>query len=111
MDRKTERQRHVPTKDEQESGRRQRAALRSKSCRELIQEAKLSATGAQVPLIEAKLAQMPEICRHGYLQAMKGHSRGAAMKAFCMECVGWNREEVRACTAAACPLYPYRPYK
>ena len=31
-----------------------------------------------------------------------------AIIAFCRECTGWNRAEVRACTATICPLYPFR---
>jgi hypothetical protein len=53
---------------------------------------------------------MPETCRRTYLRAMQGKSLSAAVKAFCMECVGWDRQEVARCTAPACPLYPYRPF-
>jgi len=36
--------------------------------------------------------------------------RREAIKAQCLEYVGWLREEARACTAPACPLYPYRSF-
>jgi hypothetical protein len=36
-------------------------------------------------------------------------SKCIAMK--CMECVGYIKEEVRVCSAVACPLYYLRPYK
>ncbi|MFC1452601.1 hypothetical protein ACFLSJ_04565 [Verrucomicrobiota bacterium] len=32
----------------------------------------------------------------------------SAIRAFCRECVGWNRDEVRQCTAPLCPLWPFR---
>jgi len=46
-----------------------------------------------------------------YKKAMGGRSRKMAIKAFCLECVGWQRNEVVLCTDKNCPLYPYRPYK
>lgn len=35
----------------------------------------------------------------------------AAIKAFCCECVAFDIEEIRQCTAPACPLYRYRPFQ
>ena len=29
---------------------------------------------------------------------------------FCKECMGFNANEVRRCTAPLCPLYPFRTY-
>ena len=55
--------------------------------------------------------QMPKVHRANYRGAVSGKSRRAAIKAFCLECVCWQKEEVRLCTALACPLYPYRPYQ
>ncbi len=61
--------------------------------------------------IESKTAQMPQVYRPVYKRAMTGKSRVAAVKAFCLECVGHARKEITLCTSPACPLYPYRPYK
>lgn len=61
------------------------------------------------PRIQQKLLSMPETMRNTYKRAMTGHSRPAAIKAACFECMGWDRAEVRRCTSPACPLYPYRP--
>jgi hypothetical protein len=33
-----------------------------------------------------------------------------AIKAFCLQCTGYDREAVRKCTAPACPLFAYRPF-
>jgi hypothetical protein len=44
-----------------------------------------------------------------YNRAMSGKSRKAAIRAFCLECVGWSEYEVSVCTYPDCPLYPYRP--
>ena len=46
-----------------------------------------------------------------YDRAMSGKSRKAAIRAFCLECCGWERNEVALCTDPGCPLFPYRPYK
>ena len=66
---------------------------------------------ARRPSVDDRLSQMPPTCRNTYLRAVGGKSPAAGIKAFCMECVGWVRSEVVACTALACPLYGYRPFK
>ncbi|TAN38011.1 MAG: hypothetical protein EPN23_03420 [Verrucomicrobia bacterium] len=33
------------------------------------------------------------------------------VKAFCIECVGYNEAAVRECTAPACPLWNLRPFQ
>ena len=63
------------------------------------------------PAVERRLAKMPKTCRNTYLRAVGGRSPKAAIKAFCLECVGWQREEVARCTSPACPLYGYRPFQ
>ena len=61
--------------------------------------------------VAAKMAQVPERYRGIYRKAMRGRSMKAAIHAQCLECVGWQREEVRKCADPACSLYPYRPYR
>jgi hypothetical protein len=34
-----------------------------------------------------------------------------AIKAMCLECVGYDRESIRSCTGYSCPLWLYRPYQ
>lgn len=38
-----------------------------------------------------------------------------AIRAFCIECCGWNSNEVRLCPSVRCALYPFRfgrnPYR
>lgn len=55
--------------------------------------------------------QIPKVHQANYDRAMQGKSLKAGIKAFCLECVCWQKEDVRQCTSLACPLYPYRPYK
>lgn len=66
----------------------------------------------QHPVVRKRLADMPDSARRGYLRAIQGKaSPRAAIKMFCTECCGWQRNEVRLCTAQACPLYAYRPFQ
>ena len=55
-----------------------------------------------------RLAQIPARQRPIFLRAWTGKSRKAAVRAFCLECVGYESAEVNRCTAPACALYPYR---
>lgn len=61
--------------------------------------------------VARRLADVPKSARGTYLRAVGGRSPRAAIKAFCAECCGWQRGEVARCTALACPLYPYRPFR
>jgi hypothetical protein len=61
--------------------------------------------------VEDRLSQMPNHCRNTYLRALGGRSPRSAIKAFCLECVSWQRAEVVRCTAQACPLWSYRPFR
>lgn len=35
----------------------------------------------------------------------------SAIKAFCLECVGFDRKAITECTAPACPLWNFRPFQ
>ena len=89
----------------------QAARSSAKSVDELLSEGRLDVGATQEAKIRRRLHEMPESCRRTYLRAMKGRSATAGIKAFCMECVCWDRGEVARCTSPACPLYPYRPFK
>lgn len=59
----------------------------------------------------AKIEGVPAHYRKIYERAYAGTSRSAAIKAFCLDCVGFSRADITSCTAKACPLYSYRPYQ
>ena len=62
--------------------------------------------------IERRAAKVPVSYRRLYLRVLTGEaSRATAIKAMCLECVGWERKAVTECTAGACPLYRHRPYQ
>ena len=92
-------------------GRAQKAAARGLSPSELISKANLDVGPTQEAMIRDRLLEMPVTCRGTYLRAMKGKSMQAAIKAHCLECVGWIRAEVEKCTAMGCALYPYKPFQ
>ena len=46
-----------------------------------------------------------------YDKAMNSKSKAAAIKAKCLDCMGWLSNEVKNCPITYCPLYPHRPYK
>lgn len=33
------------------------------------------------------------------------------IKAFCLECNGWEETAIRECLATACPIFKFRPYQ
>lgn len=49
--------------------------------------------------------------RHRELAARAVTSRAAAVKLFCLECVGYVVADVRNCTAPKCPHWLHRPYQ
>ncbi len=62
--------------------------------------------------ILSKADDMPAIYKKNYLAAVSGKaSPRNAIKAFCIECMGWQRAEVSNCTSIECPLNLYRPYR
>ena len=61
--------------------------------------------------IKKRLSEMPESCQNNYRRAMSGKSKAAGIKAFCLECMGWDRAEVRRCETKTCPLFLYRPFR
>ena len=61
--------------------------------------------------IQKRLNDIPTAYKNNYKKAMAGKNRAAGVKSFCLECMGWQRVEVKNCESVACPLYPYKPYK
>ena len=61
--------------------------------------------------IANKRAQIPKMYRRIYDKAVSGRSRRAAITLSCLECMGYQRNQVAACTSPACPLWVFRPYR
>jgi hypothetical protein len=60
---------------------------------------------------EKVLSECPVSYRRIFERAFNGGSKSAGIRAFCLRCVGYLRNDVRDCTAYGCPLHPYRPYQ
>ena len=74
-------------------------------------ERRIDPQAARQSAIAERLAQMPRSFRRTYRKATRGEaSPRMAIKAFCMECCGWQRKEVARCSGWACPLWTYRPF-
>jgi len=77
-----------------------------------VQNRRTAADRYQTPSVMKRAEIMPVLYRAAYLRAVSGKaSPRSAIKAFCLECMGWQRIEVGNCTATACPLFAYRPYQ
>lgn len=62
--------------------------------------------------LKRKLDDVPVKYKGIVERAVRGQSSPRdAIKAQCLECVGYVRTEVTLCTSFVCPLYMYRPYK
>ena len=47
-----------------------------------------------------------------FLRVYRGQaSPRECIKAFCLECNGWEEKAIQECCAPACPLYQLRPYQ
>ena len=56
--------------------------------------------------------EVPESMQNIYDRTQAGTaSPRQAIKMFCLECVGYDREEVKVCSDQGCPLYQYRSGK
>ena len=100
-----------PTCRVSDAGRAKARRVKARSKDPAALAAKLNLAPEAEQQVLHRLREMPETCRNRYVKAMRGRSVASAVKAFCLECMGWSRREVKACTAQACPLYPYRPFQ
>ncbi|MBL7186679.1 MAG: hypothetical protein ISS70_10175 [Phycisphaerae bacterium] len=72
---------------------------------------KVVMTAMRQEQINMRLNQMPQTCRGVYRKAVSGKSLRAAVNAFCLECVGYQRIEIHLCTDLGCPLFAQRPFQ
>lgn len=75
-------------------------------------KAKWEPEGERAKAVATRAASSPSSARKGYLAAAHGRvGARSAVKAFCLQCTGYDRDSVRNCTALACPLWAYRPFQ
>ena len=62
--------------------------------------------------VAQQVKQAGQLYRTVMLKAYQGTaSPRSAIKAQCLNCVGYNREDITHCTGYSCPLWAYRPYQ
>lgn len=60
---------------------------------------------------EQFIANAPLLYQGVIRDALEGAaSPRRAIKAHCLSCSGFSRDEIRHCTVITCPLHRYRPY-
>lgn len=57
------------------------------------------------------LNSIPLAYQKNYEKAMSGKSDRAAVKAKCLDCTGYQKNEIAKCPSTTCPLHPRRPYQ
>lgn len=58
------------------------------------------------------LANTPQASQNTLARAFSGTaSPRTAIKAQCLQCVGFDRDSVKNCTGWSCPLWAYRPFQ
>ena len=65
--------------------------------------------GANTPQSTNHMLNVQESLQGVFRRAYSGKSRKAGMDAYCYQCIGFEREEIRHCTAPECGLWEYRP--
>lgn len=100
-----------PLLSEESRQRRREANYSDASIAQMLDLATLGLPASDSAKIRNRALEMPVRQIRSYLKALRGRSMKTAIRAHCMECVGWDREGVRECTCPECSLYPYRPFK
>jgi len=63
-------------------------------------------------VVALTISEAPESCQNVLRQAFSGAaSPRKAIKAMCLACTGFDRQEVANCTGYSCPLWTYRPFQ
>jgi hypothetical protein len=59
-----------------------------------------------------RLATTPESAKGHFVAAWAGKcSPRRAIKAQCLECIGFDRDAITGCISYACPLWNFRPFQ
>jgi len=64
--------------------------------------------GQESPISRHRTTAIPRRFQPVYARALAAKSRKAAIRAFCLECCGWDASEVHNCSDNGCPLYAFR---
>ena len=56
-------------------------------------------------------SQIPDTYKMTYLKATTTNSKATSIKAKCLDCCCWQKNEIKLCSVEQCPLWKYRPYQ
>ena len=62
-------------------------------------------------LQDQEIREAPPKYRGILQRAYSGRSKATTIRAVCIRCVGYRRDDVTNCTAYKCPIWPVRPYQ
>jgi hypothetical protein len=63
-------------------------------------------------VVAKRLSEASELYRPLLKKAYEGTaSPRQAIKAFCLQCVGYERDSITHCTSLGCPIFMFRPYQ
>lgn len=67
---------------------------------------------ARQKTVEIRLSEAPISVKNTLARAFSGSaSPRQAIKAMCLACTGFERQEITDCTGYSCPLWCYRPFQ
>ena len=62
--------------------------------------------------VKKQIKNAPDSAKGTLERAYSGAGgRANAIKAMCLSCVGFQREQITKCTGFSCPLWAYRPFQ
>ncbi|HSW63971.1 MAG TPA: hypothetical protein VLH56_11790 [Dissulfurispiraceae bacterium] len=85
--------------------------MEAKSRQKRPRKSHCTMTPERAEKVKKRIESVPKVYRGIYQRAVEGRGLRAAIKSQCLECVCWQREEVKICSDSACPLYAVRPYQ
>ena len=95
------------TTEQAEAGRARAAELREMTPEQRLDDSGIILGDDRREAVLHRLNTMPGSAIAGYIKAIDGSSRASAIKAHCLECMGYVFAEVANCTSPACTLYPF----
>lgn len=76
-----------------------------------VKEPSVTEPGAVRRITEYVAGSVPELHRLATTRALLGQtSRTNAVKMKCLQCCGYQREEIKVCAVITCALHSVRPY-
>jgi hypothetical protein len=77
-----------------------------------IKDARLTTKAEQLKIDRYVASSVPEKHKLATRRALMGQiARSTAIRVKCLQCCGYQRDEIKQCLVITCALYPVRPYQ